>query len=278
VCCFQVPRRCGHILPCPENAGGCSAAKQKLRQQCVLNNNNKIHKIISSITTSKPQEEMAEEFYVQSGEAADLSTVRATSGDSLTIALQQLMDEDETILFGPSEVQLIRSSDEEENAKEVVGTLLITTMSILFWATDKACIDNDLVVPAVCIDLHAMAEDPVSVYIQIRPSSMSYDEPSIELTILSSEEEKNEMIFAALCKLVSLHPVDDGEDDDEGFGQDDEMIVRSSTPPPATEQDRESMLEYLDSVLVVPPELEIQEQQIASGQFDDADDDDDAML
>ncbi|GAX15756.1 hypothetical protein FisN_3Lh194 [Fistulifera solaris] len=221
---------------------------------------------------------MVEEFYVQTGEGASLSTVRATSGETLTIVLQQLMNEDETILCGPSEVHLIRSSDEKETSEEVVGKLLITTMRILFWVTDKACIDHDLVVPAVCIDLHAMTEDPVSIYIQVRPSSMSFDETSIELTILSSEEEKNERIFAALCKLVSLHPVDDGEDDDEGFGQDDEMIVRSSTPPPATEQDRESMLEYLDSVLVVPPELEIQEQQIASGQFDDADDDDDAIL
>jgi hypothetical protein len=221
---------------------------------------------------------MTEEFYVQTGEGANLSTVRATSGDSLTTAIQQLMDEEETILFGPSDIKLIRSNQEEETAKEVFGTLLITTMSILFWATDKACIDHDLVVPAVCIDLHAMAEDPVSIYIQVRPSSISFDDTSIELTILSSEEEKNELIFAALCKLVSLHPVDDGEDDDDGFGQDDEMIVRSSTPPPATEQDREFMLEYLDSVLVVPPELEIQDPQIASGQFDDADDDDDESM
>lgn len=207
-----------------------------------------------------------------------MSTVRATSGDSLSVAIQQLMHDDETILFGPSELKVSLMYDSEENSEEssALGTLLITTNSILFWAADKAFIENDLAVPAVCIDLHAMAEDPISVYIQVRPSSTSFDDTSIELTILSVEEEKNELIFAALCKLVSLHPVDDGEEEDEGFGQ-DEMIVRSSTPP-VTEGDRETMLEYLDSVLIVPQEFEIQEPQVASGQFDDADDDDDAII
>ena len=221
---------------------------------------------------------MTEEFYVTRGEGANLSTVRATSGDSLSLAIQQLMEEDETILFGPSEVKVSFMHDHEDNPEEssALGTLLITTNSILFWAADKAFIGNDLAVPAVCIDLHAMAEDPVSVYIQVRPSSISFGDTYIELTILSVEEEKNELIFAALCKLVSLHPVDDGEEEDEGFGQ-GEMIVRTSTPP-VTEDDRDTMLEYLDSVLTVPQEFEIQEPQVASGQFDDADDDDDAIL
>lgn len=218
---------------------------------------------------------MAEEFYVKSGEGANLSTVRATRGDSFSIAIQQLMVENETILFGPSEVKLslIRSSEEHLEELSALGTLLITTESVLFWAADVTFLGCDLAVPAVCIDLHAMAEDPVSVYIQVRPSSMSFDDTSIEVTILSAEKDRNELIFAALCKLVALHPVDDGEEENPGFGQ-DEMIVRSGTPP-VTEEDRESMLVYLDSVLVVPQELEIQESQVASGQFDDADDDDD---
>lgn len=219
---------------------------------------------------------MADEFYVTRGEEANLSTVRATSGDNVSVAIQQLMEEDETMLFGPSEVKVSFLRDIEDHPEEssALGTIMITTNNILFWAADNAFIENDLVVPAVCIDLHAMAEDPVSVYIQLRPSSMSFDDTSIELTILSEEPEKNELIFAALCKLVSLHPVDDGDDEGEAeeYGQ-DEMIVRSCTPP-VTEEDRESMLEYLDSVLVVPQEFELQEPQVATGQFDDADDDD----
>lgn len=222
---------------------------------------------------------MAEDFFVQSGEGANLSTVRAASGDSLSTAIQQLMDEDETIIFGPSDVKASSIQNNEESPNESLtcdGTLLITTERLLYWAADNAFMESDLAVPAVCIDLHAMAEDPVSVYIQIRPSSISFDDTCIELTLLSVDEENNQLIFAALCKLVSLHPVDDGEEENDGFGQ-DEMVVRSS-PPPATEEDRESMLLYLDSILVVPQELEIQETQIASGQFDDADDDDEGIL
>lgn len=106
-------------------------------------------------------------------------------------------------------------------------------------------------------------------------------------------------LFKALSKLISLNPIDDDEEDGFGSGgggslaamlglmtggpmvddeDDDDMICRidpsqmitaanfdnlDANGPGASAEERRKMLERLDNVLVVPPELE--------GQFDDAD-------
>ena len=96
----------------------------------------------------------------------------------------------------------------------------------------------------------------------------------------SRSEEDRQKLFDALCKLISLHPIEDDEDEDNhgmfsggmiggGFGDDPrldygEMVWAEPTPE---ESDREAMLERLDNLLVVPPGLEVEDDD---GRFDDA--------
>jgi hypothetical protein len=87
------------------------------------------------------------------------------------------------------------------------------------------------------------------------------------------------VLFDGLCKLVSLHPLEVDDEDETGgnpFGG-DELIwaePRSSSSGRAafdeeggaSEADRATMLDRLDNLLVVGPDLEVLE-----GQFEDAD-------
>lgn len=223
---------------------------------------------------------------IRRGEAmANLSTLRTSSvqqSDILQIAIQQFLDEDETLLWGPTQVQASWKMDpnDEGEVTETTTTMLITSHQILVWGESP---DLDTRIPAECIELHAMAEDPVSVYLQLEAPDSTDD--SWELTVLpvgesSISEEFCQQLFDAVTKLVTLHPIDPNENEQDGIGMagDDTMIWAPSSSTqdrPATEEERQAMLDHLDRVLVVPPELEQTENP--AGQFDDAEDDEDVF-
>jgi hypothetical protein len=182
------------------------------------------------------------------------------------------------------------------------GHLIVTHQACLFIGTTA---DHDWYVPAVCLALHALQQDddtgddataaPTAVYIQLDPDGDD-DNGGLpwEWTLRTAQAPA---LFAALSRLVSLHPVDphedtnhldnDDDDDKDPFAPED-MIWASDVRQQqqgddgaATAQDRQAMLERLDQVLVIPPEYEIGNgQPDADGQFDDADeeDEDDAIL
>jgi hypothetical protein len=153
-----------------------------------------------------------------------------------------------------------------------------------------------MIVPAECIDLHAISssasdereetEEPgeprTSLYLQIRSESEgSNGGDLIEWTLLphgiahpEDHERTTQALFDSLSELISLHPIDPNDDTDDEGG--DEMIV---APPgrycdaEATPEERQAMLERLDRILTVPPELE--GPDAVEGQFDNAEDDDD---
>ena len=118
-------------------------------------------------------------------------------------------------------------------------------------------------------------------------------------------------LFQAITTLISLHPIDpnseldapdpecggmwfggdepimmmtggDENDDDSAHddsNDDDDLVIADprvvvvTTGCEAAEDERDAMLQRLDNLLIVPPELEY-DDQYCSGQFDDADDDD----
>ena len=107
----------------------------------------------------------------------------------------------------------------------------------------------------------------------------------------STEDQSllSQTLFRSLCKLVSSHPPiddDDGDDDDEN---DDTLMFNAETSmgmgvgmdgmigleeDGATDAERNAMLDHLDSILIVRPDLEIKQDAdvsgATSGQFDDA--------
>jgi hypothetical protein len=224
---------------------------------------------------------MSDQPRIQRGEDAGLSMVRAAAADATlaSTALSQVLEAEEHILLDPLSVKASLISDDDEDSKDpVVGSLVITSERLLFWADESS--EHDLGVPSIYIDLHAMAQDPVSVYIQI-----SNDEDSLELTLVlpttsNQENEDCQAIFAALSQLVSLHPIDPNEETNDQMEEEEGMMFYEP-PPPTTdngtnEEEREAMLAHLDRLLIVPPELE-QPASDHSGQFDDAEDDDDIL-
>ena len=125
-----------------------------------------------------------------------------------------------------------------------------------------------------------------------------------------SQCNKCQSLFDSLTKLASLNPVGDSDDgvgglfsmlslmaggganggDDNGMvfanhndeDSDDEMVVRlggsnnlvendDDSSEGAPDEERQAMLQRLDDLLVVPPELEIPSDD--DGQFDDAEED-----
>jgi len=170
--------------------------------------------------------------------------------------------------------------------------------------------EQDWAIGATCIHLHAMTEEPEeSVYLQLTGDGASGDDEStLEVTLIPTDPLACQSLFDGLCKLVAKHPLQLDEDDDEdgedysgafggggdffggGGGDRDDLIWvpaaagdRFGATIPhdedddeeggATEEERAAMLERLDNLLVVRPELETHD-----GQFDDADEaeDDDA--
>jgi len=188
--------------------------------------------------------------------------------------------------------------------EKIDGLLFITQTQILFVSLDAATEQqHDMIIGAKCIQLHAMMEEPeLAIYLQIGLNDEANDSDG-EVYIYPYQEDHADLVFQALCKLISLHPVGDDDDDGEGDsggaglmsllmggdaaaaggggggpGYSDEMVWagsdenRNITPGRAfedasgeAEDERSAMLQKLDNMLVVPPELEIED-----GQFDDA--------
>jgi len=268
---------------------------------------------------------MADEGSVRRGPAADLSILRATGKDpaSQKVALTQLLDESKeerillealptraTISVAPNAVfddddnddddkeerenNDENNKEENEEQKQTEGITVITSERLIFWATtdDDANSDNDLLVDAVCIDLHAISQDPLSVYLQIQsPKSAA----TMELFLIPTNEESRaqecQSLYDTLTQLISFHPIDPNADE-EGHPDDDDDIMFLAAPPPCTTAceadssieeeavEREAMLQRLDQMLVVPPDLERpsdddddEQAQTADGRFDDAMDD-----
>ena len=170
--------------------------------------------------------------------------------------------------------------------EQITGEIFVTNTQVLFVAENAEDVDSDMAIGGTCVVLHAMTEDPEpSVYLQIQSQGDDTTSP-IELTLtpLNNGEEDCQKLFDALCKLISLHPIEDEDDEDNmfsggmiggGFGDDPyidygEMVWADPTPQ---ESDREAMLERLDNLLVVPPGLEVQDDDVEDnddGRFDDA--------
>mmetsp|Transcript_14617 Transcript_14617/g.22852 ORF Transcript_14617/g.22852 Transcript_14617/m.22852 type:complete len:289 (+) Transcript_14617:272-1138(+) len=205
--------------------------------------------------------------------------------------------------------------DMDNNVNRIQGKVLVTTDRLLFVALSSSssssssfkekpekeskenCIScHDVSVDAKCIYLHALASDPLSLYIQITESNSNEDDAPKELSLIPCNESKDacQVLFEQLSELISRHPIledDENGTEEEGgegfFGGDSEMIfappaslmddtnlhsVQDSgiSPATGTEDDRQNMLDRLGDMLVVPPQLEIQD-----GQFDDADEEED---
>ena len=210
---------------------------------------------------------MNDEAAIQRGESAALSMVRVAPENEKDTALQQVLIEDEEILLGPLSATVTFGD------LTSMGNFVITSERLLSWSSKE---EEDLSIPAVCIDLHAQAED--SVYIQI-----TNGEDLEEMTIRTTDESL-ETVFSKLSQLVSLHPIDPNETEDGMMmsGDDDDGMVWAPPAVPsttgdgeATEEERQAMLDHLDRILIVPPELEQSEQE--EGQFDDAEDDEDIL-
>jgi hypothetical protein len=242
------------------------------------------------------------ESNIKRGKEAELSILRAAfqaNQEAARAALDQFLDEPDERILHPailvSNRQQTTNGDDEGISDQVtcLGTLVVTSDRVIFWSDDDGT--GDLIVPAKCVDLHAMSsarggdedtdepeETRTSLYLQIRSDCERSSGDLIEWTLLphglatqEDHERTTQTMFDALSELISLHPIDPDENmDDDG---DDETVV---APPghygddaEATPEERRAMLDRLDRLLVVPPELE--ETDAVEGQFDNAEDDDD---
>mmetsp|Transcript_21967 Transcript_21967/g.36351 ORF Transcript_21967/g.36351 Transcript_21967/m.36351 type:complete len:270 (-) Transcript_21967:57-866(-) len=189
------------------------------------------------------------------------------------------------------------------------GMAVITEDALLFQCSQNS--DYSVAMDAECILLHAQAEDDCVLYLQLAEEANNNniapgDEEVMELTLTLESANDCQQIFDALSQLVSLHPVHDNDDNDDadnsaagmmmmmmGNGHEenygDDMVVaerqlREQTAGETTEdEERNAMLDRLDTMLVVPPHLEQPNEQGADdddgeGQFDDAEDDVDELL
>mmetsp|Transcript_24171 Transcript_24171/g.51042 ORF Transcript_24171/g.51042 Transcript_24171/m.51042 type:complete len:331 (-) Transcript_24171:138-1130(-) len=116
----------------------------------------------------------------------------------------------------------------------IQGELFVTNTQVLFVANDRDQSDSDLAIGAACIVLHAMMEDPEpAVYLQLSfgfggssnsgengENGDAYDDPPTEITVTPTRNDDGdcETLFEALCRLISLHPLEADDDDDEYGG------------------------------------------------------------
>jgi Regulator of volume decrease after cellular swelling len=180
--------------------------------------------------------------------------------------------------------------DDEDNTATVMGRVFVSKWQLLFVANDPSDIEYDIAVGASCILLHAMMEDPqLAVYIQLDNNCKCDDNELTEITLIPTQAEEDcQRLFDALCRLVALHP--DQDEDDEGedgnenggmFGMGHDDLIWAPSPGVgivededddidggATEEERNVMLERLDNLLVVRPDMDTQDDQ-----FEDASED-----
>eukprot|EP00536_Pseudo-nitzschia_multiseries_P003782 jgi/Psemu1/284659/fgenesh1_pg.59_\ len=198
-------------------------------------------------------------------------------------------------------------------AMAIEGDVFVTPSQVLFVARDRDHAGDDLAVGAACIVLHALTEDPEpAVYLQLAGACDGDDDDAFapfEVTLTpksttgdADADEHCRDLFDALCRLISLHPVDHDDDDDYyggggggffggmglqmgmeagmgfgggaiggGFGDDWPLDYGESGEcdfvwapslggagggTATTTEEREAMLDHLDSLLVVAPGLE----------------------
>lgn len=235
-----------------------------------------------------------------------------------TITTNEMAAVDATGVFGDHNDDDGDGEDNDENdedptesapANAIQGEVLITNTQVLFVAESAEELESDLAIGGACVVLHAMTEDPEpSIYLQLSSYSNNGDDDGgcdiTEVTLVPSAGNSNsddcQKLFDALCKLISLHPIE-GDDDDDGddgmfgggmigggfgddtfadYGEPIDGLVWAPPPstedgPIATDQEREAMLERLDNLLVVPPGLEAKDgdggnNNVEDGQFEDA--------
>jgi hypothetical protein len=219
------------------------------------------------------------------GELADLEALRNI--DSQSMALEQRGELLSTASGIPCKTTCTENNDddnedndEDSGFTDTPGQVFVTKSQVLIVSTSSS--EHDLVIGACQIQLHALQDEPqLSVYLQLGDGD---DGNVLEVTIAPAQETDGQVLFDALCKLVSLHPIpqDDGDDNtdddnDDAFGGEDFMWAPASGTAfgdddeegggGATEQQRAAMLGRLDNLLVVNPQFQVQE-----GQFEDAED------
>jgi len=217
------------------------------------------------------------------------------------------------------------NTNNNNNNTLVRGEIFITNTQVLFVAIERDQSHYDLAIGAACIVLHAMTDEPeLSIYLQLSSSNsdqggggqQQQEPPPTEVTftpIHNNNDNDCQKIFDALCKLVSLHPIEPDDDDDGnnnneqgngmfgfgggvGFGDDGgafdnddddgfiwapaasasdtmTMVSTSGDDNNSIPSERDAMLERLDNILSVRPEFEINNNE--DGQFDDAIEDND---
>ena len=119
----------------------------------------------------------------------------------------------------------------------IQGELFVTNTQVLFVANDRDQSDSDLAIGAACIVLHAMMEDPEpAVYLQLsyhfggsshggendesNDDGDAYDAPPTEVMVTPTRNDDGdcEKLFEALCRLISLHPLEADDDDGDEYG------------------------------------------------------------
>lgn len=236
------------------------------------------------------------------GQAADVSALREVESQAIylgqrgsllpagAITCRVSWHNDDTDDRMNGETTTTTNTTTTATQESCVGDIFVTSSQVLFVAaaaTGGGALEpqeNDFAIGATCIHLHAMAEEPeISVYLQL--TEENDEETTSEVTLVPTDSTSCQVLFDALCKLVSSHPLELDDDDDDqgndeggapafggGFAISDDLIWAPSVNGLGDGQDdqeeRTAMLARLDNMLVVPPEFEIQE-----GQFDDADED-----
>jgi hypothetical protein len=185
---------------------------------------------------------------------------------------------------------------QDEKDVTIAGDVFITSCQVLFVASnnnnDNDAEQHDFAIGATCITLHAMTEEPeLALYLQLSMGSGGGgggddDDETSEVTITPLDPESSQVLFDGLCQLVSLHPLEVDDEDEIGgggnpFGGGDELIWAEQPTSSssgggggaafdeeggASEAERATMLDRLDNLLIVGPDLEVLE-----GQFEDAD-------
>lgn len=182
-------------------------------------------------------------------------------------------------------------TDDQVEFDGAAGDVFITDDQLLFRCFSQN--QHSVAIDAECILLHAQSEDQV-LYLQLHEQPSNSDDGEVmefTLTLLSSDD--CERLFRELSHLIEAHPVYGDEDDlDNGnfnngggmmmmggeYGDDmvvavsSEEVVTQQSPGEASEEERNAMLNRLDAMLVVSPELSRGEDVTDEGQFDDADD------
>ena len=188
---------------------------------------------------------------VLKGNSANLSALRGTDAQTRSIFFEERNnnnssndDEDVTpstpplLMESSVFVSLMMTTDadaDDENEDEnknnntfIQGEMFITNTQILFVAIERDQSQYDLAIGAACIVLHAMTDEPeLSVYLQLSSSSSScvgeqqqqQQQPPTEVTLTPIHNENDndcQRIFDALCKLISLNPIEPDDDDDGG--------------------------------------------------------------